>query len=166
MPWPEIFLKQFTLVPTGTADESEYYGPFNSLLSFLFPVDEDFQVSPQYKGPAHPGSIDFTAIYIVNLNKHPVFFVEIKPRGQLEDIATRGAADDQMRDISRRLIGGLAIPRLFGISAMGSILCMSTTRIQQSSLPLPFRRTSRGSTTLLLLPGGFTIYPILTVRTE
>src|ERR1700748_2918527 len=120
MPWPEQILEQFDQVPARTIDESEYYGPYNSLLSFLFPVDEGFQVAPKCKGPVYPGSNDFRTIYVVNVNKRPVFFIEIKPRGHLQNMGARGAADEQMRDGFYNLVGNLVIPKLFGISAMGT----------------------------------------------
>ncbi|THU94490.1 hypothetical protein K435DRAFT_156921 [Dendrothele bispora CBS 962.96] len=120
MPWHSSIEKQFRLVDRNTTDESEYYGPYNTLLTYLFPFDEDYQISPQYKGPVFPGSIDFTTLFIVKVEKHPVFFIEIKPYPHLKNIGTRAAADIQMRESIEHLIGNLQIPTLYGLSCMGT----------------------------------------------
>jgi hypothetical protein len=65
MPWIDTILEQFEIVDRFTTDESEYYGPYNTLLTDLFPHTEHYQVTPQDKGPVTPGSTDFTTIYIV-----------------------------------------------------------------------------------------------------
>ena len=50
-----------------------------------------------------------------------MFFVEIKPFVHLDDISTREKADQQMRDHFISIIDrNLVIPKLYGISAMGS----------------------------------------------
>jgi hypothetical protein len=120
MPWANSIQEQFDLVDRFTTDETEYYGPYNTLLTDLFPHTEHFQIVPQYKGPITPGSIDFTTIYIVRKRRCPVFFVEIKPFPHLDDMSSRAKADQQMRDRFVSIIGrNLVIPKLYGISAMG-----------------------------------------------
>jgi hypothetical protein len=120
MPWADTIREQFDLVDPLTTDETEYYGPYNTLLNDLFPHSEHFQVVPRYKGPVTPGSVDFTTIYIVRKQKCPVFSIVIKPFVHLDDIFTREKADQQMRDHFVSIIGrNLAIPKLYGISAMG-----------------------------------------------
>jgi hypothetical protein len=50
-----------------------------------------------------------------------VFFIEIKPFPHLDEISTREKADQQMRDRFVTIIGrNLVIPKLYGISAMGT----------------------------------------------
>ena len=121
MTWADTIREQFDLVDRFTTDETEYYGPYNTLLTDIFPHAEYFQIIPQYKGPVTPGSIDFTTIYIVRKRKCPVFFIEIKPFPHLDDISTREKADQQMRDRFVNIIGrNLVIPKLYGISAMGT----------------------------------------------
>ncbi|KAJ7934874.1 hypothetical protein B0H13DRAFT_1591291, partial [Mycena leptocephala] len=94
-----------------------------SLLGYLFPAQQ-YEVAPQYKGPVYPGSVDFTTLYVVRSargnTKHPVCFIEIKPAGHLGQLATRGAADRQMRERFNHLVEGLIIPKLVGLSAIGS----------------------------------------------
>jgi hypothetical protein len=104
-------------------DETKYYGPYNALLKGLFPHSEHFQVVTLYKGLATPGSIDFATIYIVRKWKCPVFFIEIKPLAHVDDISTSERADQQMRNCLKfaPIIGrNLIIPKLYGISIMGS----------------------------------------------
>jgi hypothetical protein len=71
MPWGATILEQFELVNCYTTDESEYYGPYITLLTDLFPHIEPYQVVPQFKGPVTPGWVDFTVIYIIMKRKYP-----------------------------------------------------------------------------------------------
>ncbi|KAJ7481294.1 hypothetical protein B0H11DRAFT_2280223 [Mycena galericulata] len=120
---PGFVSERFDLFDRTTPDESQWYGPVNTLLAYLFPLQE-YEIAPQYKGPVYPGSIDFTTLYIVRSargnTKHPICFIEIKPAGHLQEMAARGAADRQMRDSVEHLVEALIIPKLIGLSAMGS----------------------------------------------
>ncbi|KAJ7764170.1 hypothetical protein DFH07DRAFT_916957 [Mycena maculata] len=120
---PGYVSEPFYLFDRTTSDESQLYGPVNTLLGYLFPPQE-YKVTPQYKGQVYPGSIDFTTLYIVRSarghTKHPICFIEIKPAGHLGDFATRRAADCQMRERVDHLAAGLIIPKLIGLSAIGS----------------------------------------------
>ncbi|KAF8423104.1 hypothetical protein EV426DRAFT_603864, partial [Tirmania nivea] len=52
MPWDRYILQQFqSALPRGEPDESQYYGPYNTLLNYLFPKEESYMVVPQYKRP-------------------------------------------------------------------------------------------------------------------
>ena len=137
MTWADTIQEQFDLVDRFTADETEYYGLYNTLLTDVFPHAEHFQIVPQYKGPITPGSIDFTTIYIVRKRKCPVFFIEIKPLPHLDDISTREKADQQMRDQLVTIIGrNLVIPKLYGISAMGTRFSVYEYSLN-TNMPLP-----------------------------
>ncbi|KAK7451692.1 hypothetical protein VKT23_012371 [Stygiomarasmius scandens] len=120
MTWTDTITEQFALADRFTTDESDFYGPYNTLLTHVFPHSEHYQVVPQFKGPVTPGSIDFTTIYIVKKRKLPVMFIEIKTFVSLDDMAARELADRQMRDCFTRLLNHLKIPALYGISAMGT----------------------------------------------
>src|SRR5882762_7608301 len=141
MPWGPTILEQFQLVNRYTTDESEYYGPYITLLADLFPHTDHYQVAPQFKGPVAPGSIDFTVIYIVMKRKVPVLFIKVKLYAHLQDIAKREKADNQMRDRFRELGSpNLPIPKLYGISAMGTCFSVyeytkETNRVAPSSIP-------------------------------
>lgn len=81
-------------------------------------------VVPQYQRPTVGQSIDFTTIFIVESTntQTPIFYVEIKPPGHLNELSKREQADTQMRDRVRELITELRIPKLHGVSAMGARL--------------------------------------------
>jgi hypothetical protein len=99
MPWDEYTLEQFeSALPQGEYDESEYYGPYNGLLNDLFPKDEYYMIVPQYKRPAQLTLADFTTIFLVRQQKHPVFFVEIKPAGHIHNVSPYASANKQMRE--------------------------------------------------------------------
>lgn len=119
MPWSESVIEQFSLLDLLTTDESDFYGPFNTLLFELFPPSQHYQISPQYKRVA--GSLDFTVLYIVHKRKVPIFFISIKTFLALDNLSSRAKADDQMRERFLEFSSG-SIPtlKLFGISAMGT----------------------------------------------
>ena len=122
--WPEYIIEQFsTMTPQDEFEEPEYYGPYNSLLFNQFPPHEHFMIVPQYKRQ-YPEDIDFTTIFIVQYQKHPIFFIEIKPASHIK--TNRPAADKEMREQFDALTDDLAIPTLYGISALGTCLCVYT----------------------------------------
>lgn len=118
MPWPEFVVRQFKLVNQFTTDESEYYGPFNTLLTTVFPPHDNYQVSPKNKRIT--GSIDSSVIYIVMKRKVPILFVEIKTYQAFDRASLRKEADEQIRDRFLDFTGNVAIPTLYGISAFGT----------------------------------------------
>jgi hypothetical protein len=118
MPWPEFITTQFNLVNRFTTDESEYYGPFNTLLITLFPPTENFQVAPQL---IHfEDSIDFMVIFVIMKGKVPVFFINVKAHVALDHASLRKEADDQMRDRFLYFAGHVPLPKLYGICALGT----------------------------------------------
>lgn len=124
MPWSAAVTTQFSLVDLYTHDETEFYGPYNSLLFELFPTAEDYQISPQFKNVE--GSLDFTIQYIVH-HRHmgPIFFLEIKAYRTLKDLSARVAADDQTRQSFGTFASSqIPIPTLYGASAFGPVLCI------------------------------------------
>jgi hypothetical protein len=127
MPWPDWVLEKFNTIPGGmhaASRESDFYGPYNTLLYYLFPPQDHYMVVPQYQRPPAGSSIDFTTIFVVRQTQTqtPIFYLEIKPPLHYYDISTREAADTQMRDRVRELIGALQIPKLHGVSALGTRL--------------------------------------------
>ncbi|KAJ7189290.1 hypothetical protein GGX14DRAFT_610390 [Mycena pura] len=122
MPLPTYVSEHFEL-DRATPNESEWYGPINTLLGYLFPPQQ-YEVAPQCKGLDNPGSTDLTILYVVSAgqgtSKHPVCFFEIKPAGHLQYRATRAAADGQLRERFGYLVDILVIPKLYGISTIGS----------------------------------------------
>ena len=102
-------------------DESVYYGPYTRLLYHLFGLEGPFEISPQYHILQTPrDAIDVVALFIVELNKHPVFFIEVKAPAPFVFDSMRKRADDQMRDHFRDSRHSIVTPRLPGISAFGT----------------------------------------------
>ena len=140
MPWSEAITEQFSLVDRFTTEESDWYGPFNTLLVELFPSSEHYQVAPLYKRVK--GSQDFTLHYIIRKRRVPIFFVELKTYGSLQNLSARALADDQMRDRFREYSSGsIHTPKLIGISSFGTQFCVYTftteTRTLEPKLILP-----------------------------
>ena len=138
MPWDEFILEQFeTAIPLGEYDESRYYGPYNTLLTKLFPGEEHYMVVPQYKRPRQLESVDFTTIFLIQRRKHPVFFVEVKAAGHIHNDFSRAAVDQQMRERVYALRNDIEIPILYGVSAIGTKLCFYKYTKDQLLEPAP-----------------------------
>ena len=124
MPWPESIALQFHLVDKATTDESDYYGPFNSLLNYLFPVSEFYQVAPRFKSGGR-GSIDFGVVFLVSRHRVPIFFVEPNTYVASKKDSLRIQADNQMRE--RFIDFGFEdnpLPTLYGLSTFGTRFCV------------------------------------------
>jgi len=137
MPWPETLQEQFDIVTTfGEVDETEYYGPYNSLLSELFPGSEHFMIALK-KRPTHPQYSDFYTLFIAQRRKHPVFLIQIRPSGHINNASDRASADEQMRQWFDALYDKLSIPTLYGVSALGTKLCFYLYDSQTGTLTPP-----------------------------
>ncbi|KAH9010083.1 hypothetical protein EDB83DRAFT_2234511 [Lactarius deliciosus] len=119
-PWPQWLVQSFLSAnqPQFAAiDECVYYGPYTHLLYHLFGIEGPFEISPKYHIPQTPlESIDIIALFTVELNKHPVFFIQVEPLGTLSFDWKRRRADDQIRDHFRDLRHFLVTPRLLVIT--------------------------------------------------
>ncbi|KAF5386424.1 hypothetical protein D9757_006638 [Collybiopsis confluens] len=128
MTWPSTIIQQFATIKPQTPNEGDYYGPYNSILNELLPHTERFQVSPEVKGPIAPGSIDFTSVFVVHHiaggEKLPVLFLETKPANYYPRMGARAAADIEMRKRFALLVDRIRIPVLYGISAIGTRICV------------------------------------------
>jgi len=92
--------------------------------------------------------VDFTSLFIVRstrlFTKHPVFFIGIKPGGRISELSSRGAADQQMRESFECLAKDLIIPKLFGLSLIGSQFAVyEYDRASQELMPPEITRNSR-----------------------
>ena len=96
MPWPAPVLRQFEKVPLNPS-EADFHGPYNKLLSTLFPPDTDFTVVPQY-WPKSRDSPDLVVMFEVTLEGKTVFILGLKPPGDLSLLSRRAAADRQVRE--------------------------------------------------------------------
>ncbi|PUU80515.1 hypothetical protein B9Z19DRAFT_720376 [Tuber borchii] len=111
-------------IQNGKTDESHFYGPYNILLSYLFPLGEKYVVVPQCKKPTELKSADFTTTFVVNHKHHPAFFAEIKSSESLQCAGSCEQADLQMRERFGHLFEDVEISTLYGASAMGTKICM------------------------------------------
>ena len=125
MLWTEAILKQFSLVDHFATEESDWYGPFNTLLFKLFPALEHYQITPQCK--CVKGSQDFTVHYIICKRHVPIFFIKLKMYGSLKNHSTWALTDDQMYDCYYEFSSGsIPMPKLVGISSFGTQFCVYT----------------------------------------
>ncbi|KIJ53221.1 hypothetical protein M422DRAFT_25682 [Sphaerobolus stellatus SS14] len=137
MPWPPYVLEAFEAIPggiNGATDESLFYGPYNTLLGFLFPPTDHYMITPQFKRPPEGWSIDFTTVFIVRKAFHPVFFIEIKPPADHARRSSRAAADGQMRTCFFDLVDAVQLPVLYGVSALGTRLCFYSYQSNDDAL--------------------------------
>lgn len=102
MPWPAHIIRKFDkAVPRSEYDGSKFYGPYNALLNYLFPSDEEYMIVPQYKHPEESRYIDFTTIFVIEYQEKPIFFMEIKPSMHLQRPSLRQYANNQTRELER-----------------------------------------------------------------
>ena len=97
MPWPQHIIDSFRKVNPDTDMENRWYGPYNVLLTTYFPPAEKWEVAPQYLQPEDRHMADYIVMYVVKLQEHPVFIVEIKSLPKLASVARRNSADKQVR---------------------------------------------------------------------
>src|SRR5882724_12665829 len=119
MSWPQSIIDQFNAIDPNTTVESEWYGPYNTLLVHIFKYEGGFSVHPQYSLFESWESIDFTTIYIVERKCHPVFILEIKPHPNIVDKSRCNGADWEIHEHFDKLADGLVIPQLHAVSLMG-----------------------------------------------
>ncbi|KAJ8475499.1 hypothetical protein ONZ45_g15587 [Pleurotus djamor] len=143
MPWPVYVSNAFEAIPGGFSgttdvDESLFYGPYNALLTFLFPPTDNYIISPQVKRPPEGWSVDFSTVFVVQRAFHPVFFLEIKSPGHFSHRSSRAAADAHMRAHFFELADTAKLPVTHGVSALGTRLCFySYTKDNDTLQPLP-----------------------------
>ncbi|KAI6039464.1 hypothetical protein EDC04DRAFT_1726536 [Pisolithus marmoratus] len=124
MPWSELITLYLELINKFTDDENGYHlGPFNALLSILFPSCDGYQVIPSFK--QIPGTTYFTFVYVITGREVPVLFMDARTYIEYNTPSIRKQADDQMRHRLLDFIEGtVPIPKLYGISAFGTRICV------------------------------------------
>uniref|UniRef100_A0A6B2LLD0 Uncharacterized protein n=1 Tax=Arcella intermedia TaxID=1963864 RepID=A0A6B2LLD0_9EUKA len=103
-----------------TTVEKLYYPAYNLLLYTSFPATEGYVVAPVTLLEHNNDSIDFTVGYVVEVNKGPVFFVEMKAPANLQFGSKREEADVQMRRHFIQLLQECQFGELHGISVFGT----------------------------------------------
>jgi hypothetical protein len=151
MPWCARAARQSARVPDTVTNENYFYPLFNTILGEAFP-EEEFSICPQY--PVMPitlgreGSINYAVTYLVqgiDRDDNPLFFIEVKPPGQLLYPSAREAAAVQIRDRFRDLAVSLRIPKLYGVSAFGRRIAYFSFNAETGKVEPPIVRNVTGN---------------------
>ncbi|KAJ6463526.1 hypothetical protein C8R45DRAFT_878456 [Mycena sanguinolenta] len=106
-----------------------YYGPYNKLLVYCFGENFDFVVGPQVPpDDTSQGAFDFVNIVVSTVDRLPVLFVEIKDDSHIRFPTKRQKTDDQMRRRYDDILNACPIPKLYGLSILGTkarVYCVS-----------------------------------------
>jgi hypothetical protein len=142
--WPVTVKQQFDIAKAEGIDAlgNVWNGPYNALLSTLFPIDTAFLVYPNFKTSSTTGTGYRTSMsYKIRLENKPVFVMQLKREKDLKRSSKRMAADEKLRARLGDLIGNallppsfLSISKLFaigtcplpilhGVSVFGTKLC-------------------------------------------
>lgn len=134
-PWPSDISRLFLSLPANPS-ESDFYAPYNKLLSTLFPVDTAFTVAPQPHLVADSGnSITILVEYVVFYEDKPVFILEITNPSKLRLLSAREDGDNQIRRRIRDLRATCPLPTLHAVSAFGTKLCFYNAKAGWSIAP-------------------------------
>ena len=116
----------FDRVDGAGSVESRYYGPYNTLLAYLSGDPAKYEVAPQ-ASTVRVGRdmVDFVLWYVVKDSEdRVVMIVEVKDRSSASSADGRRSADEQMRHRFDVLMGESTTPRVYGISALGTRICI------------------------------------------
>jgi hypothetical protein len=106
--------------------ESRYYAPYNTLLDYaLRDVPFTFPVAPLKAPPDDIFPYEEVPVYclvVSNLEQKPVLFVDIKDDSWANEPYRRVLADFQIRKRYDQLMFNCPIPRLYGLSVLGTSL--------------------------------------------
>ncbi|KAK3837958.1 MAG: hypothetical protein JOS17DRAFT_732281 [Linnemannia elongata] len=82
-PWP-LAITNYLLEVDPVALEQEYYGPFNTMLTYVFPFAEHYAVAPQ-SYPNRREAADYLIEFMLLVNNRVVGGVEIKRESDIDD---------------------------------------------------------------------------------
>ena len=154
--------------------ENCYYGPYIKLLNYCFGDSFQYFVAPQI--PLSDTSFSeldsgFAFLVVFDANRCPVLFAEIRDDFWTHDYSGRYRADGQIRDRYDEMTGNCPLPRLWGLSLLGTSLrvycaTVTTGAIEPDPEPCPspspstesrgFRDLLRGAWDIdILSPEGF-----------
>ncbi|EJD05292.1 uncharacterized protein FOMMEDRAFT_80813 [Fomitiporia mediterranea MF3/22] len=138
MAWPEKVIRQFQTVPQNP-NESDFYGPYNKLLYYLFPA---LRLRLHCCPTIHQSSIrqapNWVVTFEVLFESRPVFIVELKKPADIQYISRRQTADEQIRERLGNLSAECPISTLHAVSAIGTQLCfyhVDTTNTEAPMIP-------------------------------
>lgn len=101
--WPEWMTDSFLHANREfqiSNNASAYYGAHTRLSYHLFGgVEGPFEIHPQVYIPETPSdAIDVAATFTVEINSHPVLFIQVKPPSSFRFDSKCRQADEQIRD--------------------------------------------------------------------
>lgn len=106
--------------------ENRYYGPYSKLLAYCFGPDSyEFIVAPQNPPSdlSPRDTVDFFVFLIVfDIQRRPVLMAEIKDDAWATRAEYRFKADDQIRQRYNFMLHDCPLPRLWGLSLLGTSL--------------------------------------------
>jgi hypothetical protein len=125
--WPRGLLDIFNVNRNqNTAVESRYYGPYDRLFNYTL-IEGSFtfflapQTAPDEASPRD--AVDFVVFMVVlNQEQKPVLIADIKDDRWADEPDKRQRADTQMRQRYDQMLPNCAIPRLYGLSLLGTSL--------------------------------------------
>lgn len=116
-PWSPTITNYLLEVDHG-ALEQEYYGPFNTMLTHVFPFAEHYTVVPQsYPNPRE--AVGYLIEFMLLVNNKIVGGAEIKRESDIDDDNARRAAHQQVLNRFRTMHDLVRVPVLVLISAIG-----------------------------------------------
>ncbi|KIJ24730.1 hypothetical protein M422DRAFT_237347 [Sphaerobolus stellatus SS14] len=128
----------------STTLENRYYGPYNKLLDYCFGNTFAYYVAPQ-KLPTDDNreTVDFIVFLVVfDNNGKPVFLLDVKNDNWAQNPELRFRADKQMRERYALMLHDCPVPRLWGLSVLGTsmrVYCgdTQTLNVDPPSIPRP-----------------------------
>ncbi|KAF9163346.1 hypothetical protein BGX20_001361 [Mortierella sp. AD010] len=114
-PWPAIFTQYLERIPAQSMG-MRYNGVYNTILSSVFSIDEDFLVAPQNSRE----TVDLTLEIILYHGNAPVMSVKIKGDADLQSSERRAFADTEIRERIAIMQQSVEVPVLYMISTMGA----------------------------------------------
>ncbi|KIJ57357.1 hypothetical protein M422DRAFT_238951 [Sphaerobolus stellatus SS14] len=128
-PWPDAVLQGFHRVPMNLKSEHEWYGPWNTLLNYIFPMTlpgnhGGFQVAPQHIISSLPPKSEPAIFFLISREGFPCLLLDIKPPNHLRAPACR---EDAYKQLVKRLrflyqddpLTSTHTPFIYGVQAMG-----------------------------------------------
>ena len=146
--WPQGLLDIFESHRNQKCPPVEYlyFGPYIKLLNYAI-VEDSFSLfvtpqttydegSPRDYAPGHFP----TFLVVMNKEHKPILFVDIKPDNWADDGYCRQNADTQMRRWFDQIHYSCPIPRLYGLSLLGTSLRVYCTDKATDRITPPFVR--------------------------
>jgi hypothetical protein len=120
--WPDGLLKIFKICRNEDQPlVNRYYGPYNMLLAHCFDPNS-FKFFHALQSPPR-NSVELLPFFtIFNTQHHPVLIVEIADDSWATEADLRVKADDQMRQKYNSTFNDCPLPRLWGLSLLGTSL--------------------------------------------